>query len=176
MSNQKLSNAVLSDMSAEDLLMLGEDSLNLIADIPTLPDGFYHFVLKNQEIGEVGNEKDKAIVCEIVITGVNQLVNEADQQHVDALDLATNPITIRSNYSLASKDGYGVRDYMTFTSAIAAKVCGANSSASVRIEKLNGCQGILHLTVNTYLPKGKPDSPENYRQSNRVKSTDTLWD
>lgn len=169
----KISNAQLNDMSPEDLLSLNEDAIQLVTDRVLLPDGFYHFTLAGQEIGEIGKEKSKAIKASLVITALHALTNAADQPVIDAIDLATNPVEMEVAYNLQSKDGYGLRDYMTFTSE-AGKRAGAPTAAD-RIEKLNGFSGVLHLTVNTYLPEGKPDTPENYRSSNRIKSTDVVW-
>lgn len=175
MSNtQKISNAILEKMSPEDLLMLGEDQIQLVTDRPLLPDGFYHFTLEEHTLGEVGKEKEKAILVSLVITAVNALTNAADQPVIDALDLASNPVPISAAYNLQSKNGYGLRDYMTFTSELGQRMNAL--TAADRMEKLNGASGVLHLTVNTYLPSGQPDVPENYKSNNRIKSTDVIWD
>lgn len=173
----KITNADLTNMAVEDLLQLSGDAIQLVSDRVTLPAGSYAFTVASADIEEIGKDKEKAIAVTLVITACVQLENVADQEVLDAIDLATNPVELKAIYKVNSKDGFSFRDFMTFTHVYAVQSLpnGAQANGMDRIAALPGAQGVTVLTVNSYLPEGKPDTPSNYVHNNRVKSTATVW-
>lgn len=172
---QKISNAVLSQLSAEDLLNLDVDSVELVTDGITLPSGLYTFTVKDCEVASVGKtgEEKPAIVTSLIITGYVELDNPADNAIVDTLNLAENPINYKENFLLNSKEGFGLRSFSTFVAGWTA-VSGIRKVGDI-VPALAGAQGVTRLQVNSYLPTGKADAPENYRENNRLKVTETVW-
>lgn len=172
---QKVDNALLANMSVEDLLNMDMTQVELVVDGVLLPGGLYAFTVKSCEVenaGKAGEEKP-VIAVKIELNGAIELDSPADQEIVDTLDLASNPQGYRENFQLASKDGFGVRSFNTFTSGWSA-VTGITKLGDI-VQGLAGAQGVCRLQVNTYLPNGKADSPENYKSNNRLKVTETLW-
>lgn len=165
----------LNDMQVEDLLNLSGSNVELLVDLPVLPAGFYHFVVDGCEVGSTGKkgEEKAAIKLTIKITGVEQLDNPADQAIVDELDLANNPVTYTENFGLQTKDGFGVRSFCTFSAGWSAAT--GHDVVMDRINNIAGAQGVCKLDTNTYLPQGKADLPDNYRENNRLNVRQVAW-
>lgn len=170
-----IKSSVLNEMNVEDLLNLSGSSVELLVDLPVLPAGFYHFVVESCEVGQTGKkgEEKAAIVTTLQITGVEALDNPADQKILDEVDLANNPVTYKENFGLQSKDGFGVRSFCTFTAGWADAT--GNDVVMVRVENLAGAVGVCKLDINTYLPSGKADLPENYKENNRLNVRQVVW-
>jgi len=167
--------SVLNEMQVEDLLNLDGGSVELLVDLPLLPAGFYHFSVATCEVGSTGKagEEKAAIITSLTITGVEQLDNPADQKIVDELDLTSNPVAYKENFGLQTKDGYGIRSFCTFTAGWAEAT--GNSVVIDRVNNLAGAQGICKLDTNRYLPQGKADVPENYKENNRMNVRQVVW-
>jgi hypothetical protein len=165
----------LNDMQVEDLLNLDGGSVELLVALPLLPAGFYHFVVDSCEVGSTGKagEEKAAIVTVLTITGVEALDNLADQKILDEVDLTSNPVSYKENFGLQTKDGYGIRSFCTFTAAWAEAT--GNAVVMSRIDNLAGSVGVCKLDVNRYLPQGKADAPENYKENNRLNVRQVIW-
>lgn len=179
MSNQNapvvIKSSALNDMQVEDLLNLSGSSVELLVDLPVLPSGFYHFVVESAEVGQTGKkgEEKAAIIVTLAITGVEALDNPADQKIMDEVDLPNNPVTYKENFGLQSKDGFGVRSFCTFTAGWSATT--GHDVVMARVENLAGAVGVCKLDINSYLPTGKADLPENYRENNRLNVRQVVW-
>lgn len=172
---EKIASAALNNMGVEDLLALDGNMVELVTDIPVVPAGYYHFTVKDAEVDQLGKEGEQKpyIVVNLELNAVEKLDNAADQSIVDQIDLANNPVKYREAFGLQTKDGFGVRSFVTFTHQLAQDT--GVTQVGARLEILPGAQGVAYIGVNTYLPANKADVPENYKTNNRMDVKQVVW-
>lgn len=173
--NVILSKDQLEQMSAEDLLSLGSANVQLVTERPVLPHGIYNFELVQQGLEEIGKEKKTAIAVDVVCLGPVQIFNEADAKDLAGVDFAAAPIEYKFVYGLEGGNGFGLRSYLTLTQQKAMEL--GIDAARDRLDSPNfpGSRFQGELTVNTYLPEGKPDVPANYITNNKLNVTSVIW-
>ena len=158
----------LAQMDVESLLSLSISSVELLADLPTLPSGFYEFVVDSADLDTVGKEDKQAIVVALDLTSVAELENPNDAAMLEGLEF---PREFKTNFSLEAKNGYGLRAFVTFAHGYAVEQ-GLTSAMDI-IAKLPGATGVVHIVAESWIPEGK--TKEEARMRNRMREADTIW-
>lgn len=141
MSDQ-ISKKDLAQLDVEALLQIRANEVEHTKDYVPLPTCRYDFTIKNVGIDEVGNDKIKAIVMELDVTGAD---TESLEKAEDAEDLPNFDEEARQEkvlFFLEStrtdiEDNRGIREFLTIGAALEN---GESLTAAELIEQLPGMQ------------------------------------
>lgn len=141
--SEQIAKKDLAQLDVEALLNIQVQEVEHIKDYVPLPTARYDFTVKNVGIEEVGNDKTKAIVVEMDVTGCDTETLEKPEDSDDLPNFEEEAFSTKSMFFLEStkpgvEDNRGIRDFLTLGAAIEG---GEELTAAQLIEQLPGMQG-----------------------------------
>lgn len=163
MSNEnRVANTELNDLTVEELLDLQSGEVEHVKGMQFFPTAEYAFTVDSCELGEVGSESKPAIMLEITVTDVDA---ESFENPEEADDVPELPTTLKSAFVMNSKDGYGVRNFLTLASTLEN---GDSLTARQLMETLQGMQGTGIIEKRTYTNNADEKRTANNLQTHTV--------
>lgn len=164
-----LSNSVLQELGADELLALDIASMADLEGFKVYPSGLYRFEIKEAGVEEIGKENKPAIIVGMAVTECIELLDPEEADAVGEL-----PGEHREIYGLSTKNGSGIRAFATMFRQVALE-CGVKSSGEI-MEVIPGYTFTAFMEISTF-QKTDADGKAigDVMENNRIKLDTVEW-